>query len=189
MPSGIPSSEVSAVVLAAFERAPGPLTLAALKKAMTKPFQAQGSLREAVSGLMAEGRIHRWPGTAKSEKYWVHEPGVFTRGKIIEALRPGAAVGFGDCQGVEGIGPHYQGARRTPEGAGWERPGVPSSAAEGFNAALCLTAAATARAFQEDAQGVPGGIPRPRQARLPKRPTRRRGAPATRRNKRPRAKR
>ena len=89
MPSGIPSSEVSAVVLAAFERAPGPLTLAALKKALTKPFQAQSSLCEAVSGLMAEGRIHRWSGTAKSEKYWVHEPGVFTRGKIIEALRPG----------------------------------------------------------------------------------------------------
>lgn len=69
MPSGIPSSEVSAVVLAAFERAPGPVTLAALKKARTKPFQAQGSLREALSGLMAEGRIHRWPGPAKSEKY------------------------------------------------------------------------------------------------------------------------
>ena len=32
MPSGISSSEVSAVVLAAFERAPGPLTLAALKR-------------------------------------------------------------------------------------------------------------------------------------------------------------
>ena len=77
------------MVLAAFERAPGPLTLAALKKALTKPFQAQGTLREAVSGLMAEGRIHRWPGTAKSEKYWAYEPGVFTRGKIIEALRPG----------------------------------------------------------------------------------------------------
>jgi len=89
MPSGIPSSEVSAVVLAAFERAPGPLTLAALKKALTKPFQAEGSLCESVSGLTAEGRMHRWPGTAKSEKYWVHEPGVFTRGKIIEALRPG----------------------------------------------------------------------------------------------------
>ncbi|MGH8572109.1 MAG: hypothetical protein ACREX8_05980, partial [Gammaproteobacteria bacterium] len=80
---------MSAVVLAAFERAPGPLTLAALRKALTKPFQAQGSLCEAVSGLRAEGRIHRWPGTAKSEKYWVHEPGLFTRGKIIEALRPG----------------------------------------------------------------------------------------------------
>jgi DNA-binding HxlR family transcriptional regulator len=90
MPSGIPpSSEVSAVVLRAFERAPGPLTLAALKKALTKPFQAQGILSEALSGLMAEGRIHRWPGTVKSEKYWVHEPGVFTRGKIVEALRPG----------------------------------------------------------------------------------------------------
>jgi hypothetical protein len=89
MPSGIPPAEVSYVVLAAFERAPGPLTLAALKKALTKPFQAQGILREAVSGLLAEGRIHRWPGTAKSDKYWVHEPGVFTRGRIIEALRPG----------------------------------------------------------------------------------------------------
>ena len=77
------------MVLAAFERAPGPLTLAALKKALTKPFQAEGTLREAVSGLMAEGRIHRWPGMPKSEKYWVHEPGVFTREKIIEALRPG----------------------------------------------------------------------------------------------------
>ena len=71
MPSGIPSSEVSAVVMAAFERAPGPLTLAGLEKALTKPFQAQDTLREAVSGLMAEGRIHRWPGRAKSEKYWV----------------------------------------------------------------------------------------------------------------------
>ncbi|MGH8478299.1 MAG: hypothetical protein ACREXK_01665 [Gammaproteobacteria bacterium] len=89
MPSGIPSSELSTVVLTAFERAPGPLALAALKKALTKPFQAQASLREAVSVLRAEGRIHRWPGTAKSEKYWVHEPGLFTRGKIIEALRPG----------------------------------------------------------------------------------------------------
>lgn len=89
MRSGIPSSEVSAVVLAAFERAPGPLTLAALKKALTKPFQAPDIVREALSGLMAEGRIHRWPGTPKSEKYWVHEPGAFTRGKIIEALRPG----------------------------------------------------------------------------------------------------
>ena len=33
MPSGIPSYELSAVVLAAFERAPGPLILAALKPA------------------------------------------------------------------------------------------------------------------------------------------------------------
>ncbi len=104
MPSGIPSSEVSAVVLAAFERAPGPLTLAALKKALTKPFQAPGILREALSGLMAEGRIHRWPGAAKSEKYWVHEPGVFTRGKIIEALRPGPRSATEITKKLKGLG-------------------------------------------------------------------------------------
>jgi hypothetical protein len=104
MPSGTPSSEVSAVVLAAFERAPGPLSLAALKKALTKPFQAQGSLREAVSGLMAEGRIHRWPGTATSEKYWVHEPGVFTHGKIIEALRLGPRSATEISKELKGLG-------------------------------------------------------------------------------------
>jgi hypothetical protein len=70
MPSGIPSYEVSAVVLAAFERAPGPLTLAALKKALIKPLQAQGILREAVSGLMAERRIHRWPRYATRALRW-----------------------------------------------------------------------------------------------------------------------
>ncbi|MGH8566968.1 MAG: hypothetical protein ACREXU_02880 [Gammaproteobacteria bacterium] len=104
MPSGIPSSEVSVVGLAAFERAPGPLTLAALKKAPTKPFQAPGILREALSGLMAEGRIHRWPGTARSEKYWVHEPGVFTRGKIIEALRPGPRSATEITKQLKGLG-------------------------------------------------------------------------------------
>jgi len=57
----IPSSELFTVVLAAFERAPGPLTIAALKKALTKPFQKQGALQEAVSALVAERRIHLWP--------------------------------------------------------------------------------------------------------------------------------
>jgi hypothetical protein len=88
MPLDIPSSELSAVVLAAFEHAPGPLTMAALKKALTKPFQKQGALQEAVSALVADGRLHLWSGTAKSKKYWVHEPGAFMRAKIIEALRP-----------------------------------------------------------------------------------------------------
>ena len=88
MPLNIPSSELSAVVSAAFERASGPLTIAALKKALTKPFRVQNSLRDTVLRLVAEGRVHRWPGTAKSDKYWIHEPGAFTRGKIIEVLHP-----------------------------------------------------------------------------------------------------
>ena len=87
MPLDIPSSELSAIVLAAFERAPGPLTMAALRKALTKPFQKQGVLQEAVSALVAEGRLHLWAGTAKSQKYWVHEPSAFMRGKILDALR------------------------------------------------------------------------------------------------------
>ena len=89
MPLDIPSSDLSAVVLAAFERAPGPLTLAALKRTLTKPFRMQNSLRDAVLWLVAEGRVHRWSGAAgKSEKYWIHEPGVLMRAKIIEALHP-----------------------------------------------------------------------------------------------------
>ena len=89
MPLNIPSYDLSAVVLAAFERAPGPLTLAALKRTLTKPFRMQNSLRDAVLWLVAEGRVHRWSGAAgKSEKYWIHEPGVLMRAKIIEALHP-----------------------------------------------------------------------------------------------------
>jgi hypothetical protein len=88
MPLDIPSSDLSAVVLAAFERAPAPLTLAALKRTLTKPFRMQNSLRDAVLWLVAEGRLHRWPGAGKSKKYWIHEPGVLMRAKIAEALHP-----------------------------------------------------------------------------------------------------
>ncbi len=88
MPLDIPSSDLSAVVLAAFERAPGPLTLAALKLTLTKPFRIQNRLRDTVLWLIAEGRVHRWPGAGKSEKYWIHEPGALMRAKILEALRP-----------------------------------------------------------------------------------------------------
>ncbi|MDQ3775835.1 MAG: hypothetical protein M3461_16540 [Pseudomonadota bacterium] len=88
MPLDIPSSDLSAVVLAAFEHPPGPLTLAALKRTLTKPFRMQNSLRDAVLWLVAEGRVHRWPGAGKAEKYWIHEPGVLMRAKIIEALYP-----------------------------------------------------------------------------------------------------
>ncbi len=63
MPLDIPSSELSAVVLAAFECAPGPLTMAALKRALTKPFRIQNGLWDAVLWLIAERRVHPWPGT------------------------------------------------------------------------------------------------------------------------------
>jgi hypothetical protein len=113
MPSGIPSSELCAVVLAAFEGAPRPLTLAALKKAVTKPFQAQGGLREAVSGLVAQGRLYRWPGAAKAERYWGHEPTAFTSGEIIEALRSGPRSASEIAKQLKGLGLTAKAAERS----------------------------------------------------------------------------
>jgi len=100
------TTELREVVLEACARAPGPMTVATLKKALTKPFREEAPLREALAALLAEGQLHIWPGTgtAKSPKYWIHEPAAYVRERLLKLLRDDPQTAAELAKQLKGLG-------------------------------------------------------------------------------------
>ncbi len=90
--SSIPSdSDVASVVATALERAPKPLPIPQILKALTGPYKiSKDRLRAVLQTLQTDGKAFVW-GTAKTPAYWNRDAVALCRAAILDAVKIGPA--------------------------------------------------------------------------------------------------